>query len=126
MPTAIVLGASVNPERYSHQAVLRFAARGYAVVPVHPSGLAVGGHPTAKTLAEVPGPVDVVSLYVNPTIGLAEVPGLVRLQPKLVLLNPGADGPEIRQALEAAGLRVVEACSLVLLAQGDPVVVARG
>ena len=126
MPKAVILGASVNPDRYSHQAVLRFAARGYAVVPVHPSGLAVGGHPTARTLADVPGPVDVVSVYVNPAIGLTEVPAIARLQPRLVLLNPGADGSEVRTALEGAGLRVVEACSLVLLAQGDPLVLAKG
>jgi hypothetical protein len=39
-------------------------------------------------------------------------------KPRLVILNPGADGEPVLSAL--AGLRVIEACSLVLLAQGDP------
>jgi hypothetical protein len=30
----------------------------------------------------------------------------------------------LRQALEARGLRVVEACTLVVLAQGDPLEIA--
>ena len=124
MPVAVVLGASVKPDRYSHQAVLRFAARGYQVVPVHPSGADVGGHPTVRSLAEVPSPVDILSVYLNPTLGLAEVPAIIRLAPRLVILNPGTEDPGLRQTLEAAGLRVAEACTLVLLAQGDPLVLA--
>jgi predicted CoA-binding protein len=120
MPTAAVIGASHNPDRYSHQAVLRLAARGYTVWPVHPSGVAVAGHACFRSLAELPGRPDLVTLYVNPSIGQGMAAALVAAAPRLVILNPGADGAELRQALEKGGLRVLEACTLVLLAQGDP------
>lgn len=120
MRTVVVLGASAKADRYSHQAVLRFAARGYRVIPVHPSGEAVAGHATTRSLTEVVGPVDIVSVYVNPTIGLTAVADIARLAPRLVVLNPGADGPEMLQAMAAAGLTVQEACTLVLLGLGDP------
>lgn len=124
MPSVAVVGASTKPERYSHQAVLRFAARGYTVWPVHPSGQAVAGHSCPRTLAELPGKPDVVTMYVNPDLGLGMVEAIAAAAPRLVILNPGADGPELAAALGARGLRVLEACSLVLLAQGDPLAIA--
>ncbi len=124
MPSVAVVGASTNPERYSHQAVLRFAARGYTVWPVHPSGLAVAGHPCSRTLADLPGRPDVVTMYVNPQLGAGMAAAIAALQPRLVILNPGADGDPVEAALRTLGVRVLEACSLVLLAQGDPLELA--
>lgn len=124
MPSVAVVGASTNPERYSHQAVLRFAVRGYTVWPVHPSGQAVAGHACHRDLAALPGRPDVVTMYVNAQTGLGMVPALAAAAPRLVILNPGADGPELLAALRGHGLHAVEACSLVLLAQGDPLVLA--
>ncbi|MEK7415150.1 MAG: CoA-binding protein [Planctomycetota bacterium] len=120
MPSVAVVGASTNTERYSHQAVLRFAAQGYQVWPVHPSGQTVAGHAGIRTLAELPSQPDVVTMYVNPQVGLAMVDAIATAKPRLVILNPGADGDELASALRARGLHTVEACSLVLLARGDP------
>lgn len=120
MPSVAVVGASTNPDRYSHQAVVRFAARGYTVWPVHPSGLAVAGHVCSRDLATLPGRPDVVTMYVNPQLGAGMAAAIAALQPRLVILNPGADGESVAGALRALGVRVQEACSLVLLAQGDP------
>ncbi len=122
MPTVAIIGASTNAERYSHQAVLRFAARGYTVWPVHPSGLAVAGHPCFRDLAELPGKPDVITMYVNANLGAAMASAIHLAGPRLVILNPGADGEPVMSAL--SGLRVIEACSLVMLAQGDPLVLA--
>lgn len=124
MPSVAVVGASADPGRYSHQAVLRFAARGYAVWPVHPSGIAVAGHPCFRSLAELPGRPDVVTMYVNPGIGAALADAIAAAAPRLAILNPGADGPQVEAALAARGVRALRACSLVLLAQGDPLALA--
>jgi len=120
MPSVAVVGASTNPQRYSHQAVLRFAARGYTVWPVHPSGLEVAGHACFRSLAGLPGIPDVVTMYVNPAIGAGMAAEVAACRPRLVILNPGADGEPVASALRALGLHVLPACSLVLLAQGDP------
>ena len=124
MPTVAIVGASTNAERYSHQAVLRFATRGYTVWPVHPSGLAVAGYPCFRDLAALPGRPDVITMYVNATLGATMAPAIRAAGPRLVILNPGADGEPVLSAL--AGLHVIEACSLVMLAQGDPLVLAPG
>lgn len=124
MASVAVVGASANPERYSHQAVLRFAARGYAVWPVHPSGTPVAGHVCFRSLAELPGSPDVVTMYVNPAIGAAMAEAIAAAAPRLVILNPGADGTEVEEALAQCGLHPLCACSLVLLAQGDPLELA--
>jgi len=118
MPTVAVIGASTNAERYSHQAVLRFAARGYTVWAVHPSGLAVAGHPCFRDLAALPGRPDIVTMYVNPAAGAGMAAAIRAATPRLIILNPGADGEPVVSAL--SGLPVIEACSLVLLARKYP------
>jgi predicted CoA-binding protein len=123
MPTVAVVGASSDPSKYSHQACLRFAARGYTVWPVHPSATAVAGVACLSDLAALPGRPDIICLYVNPQRGMAMLDTIVGCAPQILWLNPGADGEPIASAARARGLRVVEACSLVVLAQGDPLVV---
>ena len=125
MPAVAIVGASPKPEAYSHQAVVRYRARGWTVWPIHPSAAEVDGLPVRRSLAELPGRPDIVCLYVNPGIGLALLDAIVAAQPELLWLNPGADGAELAAAARARGLRVVEACTLVVLAQGDPLALMR-
>lgn len=124
MPSVAVIGASEDPAKYAYLAVQRFAGRGYTVWPVHPSGQPVAGHRCFSGLGQLPGKPDVISMYVNPRIGsgLAEV--IAAAKPRLVILNPGADGEPVASALRSRGVHVIEACTLVLLAQGDPLELA--
>lgn len=59
-------------------------------------------------------------MYVNPRIGSGLADAIAAAKPRLVILNPGADGEPVASALRNRGLQVIEACTLVLLAQGDP------
>ncbi len=124
MPTVAIIGASPNAERHSHQAVLRFAARGYTVWPIHPTAPDIAGHAVFRTLVELPARPDLITMYVNPQMGLAMLDALVAAQPQQLWLNPGADGEPLASAARARGLRVIEACSLVALSYGDPLEVA--
>jgi uncharacterized protein len=120
MPSVAVVGASPKPERYSHQAVLRYLERDYTVWPVHPAGHSVADQPGFRDLASLPGQPDIISLYVNPTLGLELLPTIVACQPQLLWLNPGADSDELQAAAQQQGLRVVRACNLVALSYGNP------
>lgn len=121
MPIVAVLGASAKPDRYSYQAVALYASLGWTVYPVHPSGEAVAGQATAKRLEDLPGQPDVVCIYLNPQTALALVDAIVACRPRLVWLNPGADGPVIEAPLRARGLAVFSGCTLVALrVHGDP------
>jgi predicted CoA-binding protein len=120
MPTVAIVGASNKPERYSHQALLRYQQRGYTVWPVHPAGGVIAGLPVFRDLTALPGRPDIVCMYVNPTAGLAMLDQIVACQPQVLWLNPGADGEPLVSAARARGVKVVEACTLVVLGYGDP------
>lgn len=114
--TVAVLGASDNPERYSHQAVLLLKEHGHRVLPIHPALESIAGLPVTKTLSDLPpGPVDTLTLYV----GAARLPSMaeeiIRARPARVIFNPGTESPELQSALTAAGIPWQEACTLVLL-----------
>lgn len=116
----VVLGASTKPDRPSHIAVVRWAAAGHPVWPVHPSGLAVAGHQTYRSLQDLPGRPELVTMYVNPQAGMGMVDEVVATGATKVWLNPGAGSAELEQAFRNSGLEVVQACNLVALTQGDP------
>ena len=120
MPTVAIVGASNKPERYSHQAVLKYRERGYTVWPVHPAGGIIAGLPVFRDLVTLPGRPDIVCMYVNPTAGLAMLDHIVAAAPQVLWLNPGADGEPLASAARARGIKVMEACTLVVLGYGDP------
>ncbi len=118
--TVVVLGASPNPERYSHQAVKRLKAAGYRVIPVNPKYPEILGVPAVASLAEIEEPVDTVTVYVRPEISSRYAQDLLGLKPRRVIFNvPGAENPELARRLEQAGILTEEACTLVLLASGQ-------
>ncbi len=120
MPTVAVVGASVHKDRPSHLALARYRERGYTVWPVTPAVPDINGIATYPDLAALPGAPDLISMYVNPGRGLAMLEAIVASRPRAVWLNPGADGAPFAAALRARGVVVVEGCSLVALAYGDP------
>jgi uncharacterized protein len=120
MPTVAVVGASPKPDRPSHQAVLGYLERGYTVWPVNPGAHAVAGVAAFASLSDLPGRPDIVTMYVNPTAGAQLLDQIAACAPKLLWLNPGADGEPIASGARARGLAVVVACNLVALRLGDP------
>jgi predicted CoA-binding protein len=67
----------------------------------------------------VPGAIDTVSVYLNPT-RLEQVAGdIIACHPRRVIFNPGTESTVVRGRLEASGVRCIEACTLVLLRTGQ-------
>ena len=115
MKKTLVLGASLNPSRYSHSAILRLRANGHPVVAL---GLRPG------TVADVPietdhlpiDKIDSVTLYLGPKNQPPIYDYVVSLNPKRVIFNPGTENPEFYQILTENSIEVEVACTLVLLA----------
>lgn len=115
MSIVAVVGASDNPERIAFQAVQRLLQHHHTVVPVSPKGGEILGLPAQKSLEQVHGPVDTVTLYVGPERQPAVLDALLALKPKRVIFNPGTENPAVYPRLQQAGIAVEEACTLVLL-----------
>ena len=115
----VIIGASDNPDRYSHKAQVLLSQHGHAVVPVHPRLESIEAVPVVPDLAQVTGPVDTVTMYVGAAISKGLADKLVSLNPKRVIFNPGAENAELEDKLSKAGIEVEEACTLVLLRTGQ-------
>ena len=115
--TTIVLGASEKPQRYSNMAVRRLAALG---LPVHAVGSRAGLIASTPIHTELPAGTEAhtVTLYLSPANQADWEARLLALKPKRVIFNPGAENPAFAAALREAGIEVVAACTLVMLATG--------
>jgi predicted CoA-binding protein len=118
-PKTVVLGASKKPERYSYKAVVKLREHGHEVIPVHPQFEEIEGIPVVKTIADIQDPVDTVTVYLSPGISAKMEADLLRLAPRRVIFNPGAENPELQKVLSDHGILVEEACTLVLLSTGQ-------
>uniref|UniRef100_A0A7C3E8G9 CoA-binding protein n=1 Tax=Gracilinema caldarium TaxID=215591 RepID=A0A7C3E8G9_9SPIR len=116
--TVVVLGASDNPDRYSFRALRELVFHGFRAIPVHPHLQTIQGLPVHSSLEAITEPVDTVTIYVSPKHSSAMIDAIVKLNPKRVILNPGAENPDLERALDTAGIPALHACSLVLLSTG--------
>lgn len=114
-----VLGASANTERYGYKAFSMLREYGHEAIPVHPALDALEGVPVAHNLEEIEGPVDTLTLYVNPKRLDSFQEAIISLKPKRVIFNPGTESPSARARFEEAGIACVEACTLVMLRTGQ-------
>ncbi len=110
-----VLGASDDPSRYANRAQHMLLDYGHTVVPVNPELKEVDGTRAVPDLDSIEGPIDTVTVYLRPQLSESLGDAIVRLKPKRVIFNPGAESPALRKKLEAAGIRVLWECTLVLL-----------
>jgi predicted CoA-binding protein len=110
-----ILGASDNPARYAHMAFRMLQEHGHIPLPVSPKLKVVDGVKAYSMLGEIPQPVDTLTMYVGPVISTKLQGEILALNPKRVIVNPGSENPELMRALEAKGIKVQEACTLVLL-----------
>ncbi len=115
----VIVGASDNPERYSHRALLLLRKHGHEVVPVHPRLTEIEGIPVVADLSAISGTVDTVTMYVGAAISSGLKDKLTALKPQRVIFNPGAENAALAEALQKAGIACEEACTLVLLQLGQ-------
>jgi uncharacterized protein len=115
MPASVaILGASDKPDRYSHMLLKRLVSKGHPVYPVNPALKTVDGVPVYRTLADLPPGIEVLSVYMNERRSAEIADAIVASGIPRVIFNPGAENPALAERLAAAGVRVEEACSLVL------------
>ena len=102
-----MVGLSSNPFRPSHFAAIYLVAEGYDVIPVNPRESHVLGRPCYPTLAAIPGPVEVVDIFREPSA----VPGIVEeaiaIGAKVIWMQLGVIHDGAAERARSAGLEVV-------------------
>lgn len=114
-----VLGASQNPEKYSHMAVMLLKEKGHEVYPVNPALKDVEGIACFPSISAVPGPVHTVSVYLSKEVSSKLGDDILKAGPKRIIFNPGAENPELKSKASAKGIQTLEACTLVMLRTGQ-------
>ncbi|GGH01211.1 CoA-binding protein [Polaribacter pacificus] len=110
----LVIGASLNPDRYSNRAVRALRANKY---PVKAIGIKEGTveDVVIETQKNDFKNIDTVSLYLNPERQKEYYDYIISLKPRRVIFNPGTENAEFESVLKKAGIFAEVACTLVLL-----------
>lgn len=111
--TVVVLGASNDRNKYGNKAVRAYIKQGWIVYPVNPNESEIEGLKCYKSVRDVPRPVNRVTIYLPPKIGIGALDDLVALNAPEVFFNPGSDAPEVVEKATALGLNPIVACSIV-------------
>ena len=90
MPGVVaVVGASNDRRKFGNKALRAFRHKGYTVIPVNPNEREVEGTPAVASVLDIEGPVDMVTVYVPPHVGLAVLEPGVRRNHTYVALTRG-------------------------------------
>jgi uncharacterized protein len=111
--TVAIIGASRDRRKFGNKALRAFAHQSYTVVPINPHEREIEGHRTYATVLDVPGTIDMATVYVPPEIGIGVMDELAEKKIGEVWLNPGADGPEVVERARQLGLKPIQACSII-------------
>jgi predicted CoA-binding protein len=114
-----ILGASPKPDRYAYKAFEMLRDYGHRPVPVNPAFDEILGEKCYPTIGEAPQPIDTVTLYLGAARSNPLIDEIVSAKPKRIIMNPGAENPALAEKAEAAGIEVVEGCTLVMLGTGQ-------
>jgi|SRR5947209_8294261 len=112
-----VIGASSDRRKFGNRAVRAFQQQGYTVVPINPHETEVEGLKAYASVLDVPGLVDMASLYVPPEIGERVIEEIARKGIAEVWVNPGAESDALIARARALQIQPIVACSIVAIGQ---------
>lgn len=113
--STLVLGASLNPSRYSNLVVKRLIDYPEKVFLVGRSDGAVEGIPIYQDVAMITAPIDTITVYLNPQNLVPYKNYILKEKPRRVIFNPGTEDYEFMKVLKEEGIEPLEACTLVML-----------
>ena len=113
MKTVVIIGASNDRNKYGNKAVRAFLRQGYTVYPVNPNEETVEGAKAFRTIGDVPGKPQMISVYVPPAVFLKLLPEIAAKGCDELWLNPGTESEAVLAEAERLGLNIIQACSIV-------------
>ena len=122
MKTIAVVGASASRQKFGNKCVRAYRDAGYQVYPVNPSERVIEGLPVFRTLADVPAPLERISVYLPPPLTLALLPAIARAvtagsagsaAATEVWFNPGSADNAVLAEARRLGIAARPGCSIV-------------
>jgi predicted CoA-binding protein len=117
MQTVAVIGASSNRDKFGNKALRAFARQGYTVIPINPTETEVEGVRAYPSVMDVPGTIDLATVYVPGAVGVRILDDLARKGVPEVWLNPGADDRQVVEKARALGLKTIQQCSIIAIGE---------
>jgi predicted CoA-binding protein len=111
--TVAVVGASSNRRKFGNKALRAFQAEGHTVIPINPNEREVEGLKTYASVLDVPGPIDMATVYVQPHIAMQLLDEFEKKGIPEVWVNPGAESDEMMESTRNMKTKVVFACSIM-------------
>jgi|SRR5687768_10833696 predicted CoA-binding protein len=113
MKRIAILGASSDRAKFGNKAVRAYARRGWEVIPVHPQEEEIEGIAVVRDLGTITGPLDRISVYVPPRVGLELLPAIKAAGAREVWFNPGAESAELMKRAKEIAVPAIYGCSIV-------------
>jgi predicted CoA-binding protein len=113
--TVAVIGASSNRGKFGNKALRAFANKGYTVFPINPTEAEVEGHKAYASVLDVPGTIDLATIYVPGRVGAVVLDEIAKKGIPEVWLNPGADDREVVDKAGSLGLKTRQHCSIIAI-----------
>ena len=113
MPVVAVIGASNDRRKFGNRALRAFRRQGYTVIPINPHETEVEGLRAYASVLDVPGPIDMATVYVQPGTAKALLDEFERKRIPEIWLNPGADDDDVLAEARRRRLNVIAACSII-------------
>jgi predicted CoA-binding protein len=105
--TIAVVGISQKEERPSHWIAKYLKDNGYMVYGVHPSLKELWGEKIYKNLSEIPEPIDIVNIFLNPDLVGPVVDEAIKIKAKVIWMQEGIVNNQAAERARDAGLTVV-------------------
>ena len=110
--TVAVIGASSHRFKFGNKALRAFVQHGYTVYPDQPERDRGRGHPTFASVLDVPGPIDMATVYVQPDVGVRVMDDLAK-KVGGGLAQPRRRRTEVVARARELGLKTIQACSII-------------
>jgi len=111
--TVAVVGASSDRHKFGNKALRAYRAEGYTVIPINPNEAEVEGLKTYPSVLDVPGPIDIATVYVQPDIAMGLLGEFEQKGIPEVWINPGAETDEMIDTAHHRKTKVIFACSIL-------------
>ena len=114
MPQIVaVVGASRDRRKFGNKALRAFRDAGHTVIPINPDEAEIEGVPAYASVLDVPGPIDMATVYVQPETAMRLLDEFERKGIPEIWLNPGADEDDVLAEARRRRLNVIAACSII-------------